>query len=408
MPEQAPSVYTIVRLVTAASCQNAPAGWHHGPVFGPIRTLTSVRPGAQAAVLASTAAVTGVFSATPFLIPVVAAQFGVSEGSAGLLSVAQVGGFAAANLILPRVLHPSGRIFRASLVALVVANLVSIFMPAFGGLVAVRVLAGFSAGAIAWIAWTDAMRSSRSLASISAAGPLAALVAAPTLAFLSGVGIWLVFSVLAAAAIPALALPPPRPPRTERPGQRSRSRSNRLLLAALWLSTFAGSALFIFEAVTAREVLGMSALATSAAFSANAGAGLLGARLAGRHRRPGVFLASTGPAALLTVFGGHPVLFYLGMAWWGFAFWMGIPGVMEMLAARSLQRGERAGDAQGLMAFGRTLGPLLGGSFVDAGSYGGLAVAASAGLTLSGLMVVGVQEGREWLPPTDHRVIGDV
>jgi predicted MFS family arabinose efflux permease len=373
-------------------------------VFGPVRTLTSARPGANPAVLAATAAVTGVFSATPFLIPVIAVRFGVTEGTAGLISVAQVGGFAVASLVLPRLWSPDARIFRTALVTLAVANAASALMPVFPGLVAMRTIAGISAGALAWIGWADAMQSSRSLASISAAGPLAALMAAPIVAALAGSGIGPVFVALTAVAIPALVLSPPNPRTQNRRGERSRSRSNRVLLGALWLTTFAGSALFIFEAVTAREMLGMSALAVSLAFSANAAAGLLGARLASRHRRPGVFLATTGPAALLTVFGGHAVWFYLGMAWWGFAFWMGIPGVMEMLAARSLQRGERAGDAQGLMAFGRTLGPLLGGSLIDAGSLSGLAMAASAGLTVSGLMVVGVQEGRELLPPSDDRL----
>jgi predicted MFS family arabinose efflux permease len=91
------------------------------------------------------------------------------------------------------------------------------------------------------------------------------------------------------------------------------------------------------------------------------------------------------------------------MAWWGFAFWMGVPGVMEMLAARSLSRGERAGDAQGALALGRTMGPVIGGGFVDSSGYGGLAVTAAVGLTLAGATVVAVQEGRELLPPTDHR-----
>jgi predicted MFS family arabinose efflux permease len=93
------------------------------------------------------------------------------------------------------------------------------------------------------------------------------------------------------------------------------------------------------------------------------------------------------------------------MAWWGFAFWMGLPGVLEMLAARSLRPDERAGDAQGLMAFGRSIGPGLGGVMVDGGNLGALAVAAGVGLTLSGAVVVGVQEGRAALPPSDSRTV---
>ncbi|MEN8042134.1 MAG: hypothetical protein ABFR95_11585, partial [Actinomycetota bacterium] len=144
--------------------------------------------------------------------------------------------------------------------------------------------------------------------------------------------------------------------------------------------------------------------AASLAFSLNAAGGLLGARLSIRHRSPGWFLASIGPAALLTVVAPVP-FFYIGMAWWGFAFWMGVPGVLRMLVDRSLQRSERAGDAQGVMALGRTGGPILGGAFVDGGSLVGLAVTASIGVTLAGAMVIGVQEGRDRLPPTDPRTL---
>ena len=56
------------------------------------------------------------------------------------------------------------------------------------------------------------------------------------------------------------------------------------------------------------------------------------------------------------------------------------------------------------MAMGRSLGPLLGGGLTDAGAFRTLAIVAGAGVTLSGLTVVGVQEGRDRLPPTDPRV----
>lgn len=115
-------------------------------------------------------------------------------------------------------------------------------------------------------------------------------------------------------------------------------------------------------------------------------------------------MASIAPAAVLTVI-GPPAFFFVGMAWWGFAFWMSIPGVLQMLSDRSLSPSERAGDAQGLMAVGRSIGPVLGGAFVDVGSLGTLAVVSAVGLTTSGAMVIGVQEGREHLPPTDPRTI---
>jgi DHA1 family inner membrane transport protein len=177
------------------------------------------------------------------------------------------------------------------------------------------------------------------------------------------------------------------------------------LLAALLLLTFFGSSVFVFVAVAARETLGLSPFVASFAYSLNAAAGLLGARLSSRHRRPGWWLLSVGPAIYLAAAGGEVWLVFLGMAWWGFAFWMGVPGVLQMLAARSLAPDERAGDAQALMAFGRAAGPVLGGGLADAGAFAALAVVAGAGASLVGGMVIGVQEGRDRLPPTDPRVL---
>jgi hypothetical protein len=57
------------------------------------------------------------------------------------------------------------------------------------------------------------------------------------------------------------------------------------------------------------------------------------------------------------------------------------------------------------MAVGRSIGPVLGGAFVDVGSLVTLAVVSAVGLTTSGAMVIGVQEGREHLPPTDPRTV---
>ncbi len=78
---------------------------------------------------------------------------------------------------------------------------------------------------------------------------------------------------------------------------------------------------------------------------------------------------------------------------------------MTMLSERSLEPGERAGDAQALMAIGRTFAPLLGGSLVNAGAFATLAGLAGVGVMLSGIAVIGVQEGRDRLPPSDARVV---
>lgn len=374
-------------------------------VFAPIRSLTAFSRGAPVPLLASAAVVTFMFSATPFLIPEVADRFGIGRGDAGLLSMIQVGAFAITNVVMPRLLQPSGRIFRLALVIMLLGNLGSIAAPGFETLLLSRVFTGAAAGAVTWLGWAAAMGSGGSLAAMSSVGPMAALISAPVLGLLIGLGDRVVFASLAVSVLPMLFLGSPSFSSRVRPGVRSGSRSNRVLLGALFLLTCAGASLFVYEAVVAVEVLGMSAFAASLGFSLNAAAGFVGARLAGRHRRPGIWLATAGPAAVLSVVGGSVLWFYVGMAWWGFAFWMGLPGVLEMLAARSLSRDERAGDAQGLMAFGRSAGPGVGGVFVDAGSFEGLALAAGIGLTMSGLVVVGVQEGREALPPTDIRTV---
>jgi DHA1 family inner membrane transport protein len=362
------------------------------------------RSGAPVALVAATAATTLMFSATPFLLAPIAERYGVSEGLAGAVSIAQVGAFAVANFVMPRLVRPSGRILRVAAAVLLVFNLLSMAPSVFGILVGFRLVAGAAAGTMAWLAWTSAMKRSGSMSSIAATGPVVALIAAPVLSVLASFGDRSVYAFLALAAIPATLLIAPVSGRRRTRGVISRSRSNRVLLASLAAMTFFGSALFINQAIVARDVHGLSAFASSIAFSLNAAGGLLGARLSTRHRHPGWFLASIGPAALLTVVAPVP-FFYLGMCWWGFAFWMGVPGVLQMLSDRSLEPSERAGDGQGLMALGRASGPALGGFYIDAGALTALAWTSAIGLTLSGASVVGVKEGRDRLPPTDPRTV---
>ena len=74
----------------------------------------------------------------------------------------------------------------------------------------------------------------------------------------------------------------------------------------------------------------------------------------------------------------NPVVFSVALILWGFVFFMGIPAAFALLAARSNFPEERAGDAQAVMALGRVFGPLLGGVFIGAGAYLGLAVASAS------------------------------
>ena len=344
------------------------------------------------------------FAATPFLIPAIADRYGVSEGAVGAISVAQVGAFAVANFILPRLFRPSGRALRISAVTLVVLNVVSIAPSWFPILVALRLVAGFAAGAMTWLTWTNAMKRKRSMAAIASTGPATALVAAPLMAIAATYGDQLMYGILAVATIPAAALFAPITGRKRARGVISASKSNRLLLSALGALTFFGSALFINQAIVAREIHGLSPLMTSLAFSLNAAGAIVGARLSTRHKFPGWMMVTIGPAAILTVH-GPPAFFFIGMAWWGLAFWMAVPGVLQMLVDRSLEPAERAGDGQGVMALGRAFGPAMGGYFVDTGGLGTLAIISGLGISASGLTVVGVKQGREMLPPTDPRTI---
>ncbi len=344
------------------------------------------------------------YAATPFLIPVIAERYGVSEGAVGAVSVAQVGAFAAANFVLPRLLTPNGRILKIAAAVLVFLNLASAIPSIFGVLLAIRLVAGFAAGAMTWLTWTSAMQERTSMAAVASTGPVTVLIGAPLVAFVAGYGDRAVYVLMALVTIPAMLLTAKVTGERRTRGLVSRSRSNRVLLLALAGTTLFGSALFINETLVARDVHGLSSLAASLAFSLNAAGGLLGARLSTRHRRPGWMIVSIAPAAVMTVM-GPPVFFFIGMFWWGFSFWMAIPGVLQMLSDRSLAPSERAGDAQGLMAVGRSIGPVLGGAFVDIGSLVTLAVVSAVGLTASGAMVIGVQEGRELLPPTDPRTI---
>jgi hypothetical protein len=340
--------------------------------------------------------------ATPFLIPEIAVRYGVSEGTAATLSVVQVGAFALATLFVPRVLAPSGSLLRRAAFMLAVLNVLSAVPDVFWILVVLRGFAGGAAGVLAWIAWTEAMRSRASMADIAAAGPLGILVVAPILGFLSGYGDQALYVGLGILTIPAAVASCEISGTRRRRGVISRSRSNRVLLVALSMVTFFGSALTVTLVIVGRDLHGVSASATSVAFSINAVASLFGARMAIRGTLPGVWLISTGLAAMLTVIGPAP-LFFFGIAWWGLSYWISVPGVFVMLSARSLEPGERAGDAQGLMAIGRALGPAMSAPFVDAGALVALGIVCGAGMLVAGATVIGVTAGRSLLPPTDSR-----
>lgn len=370
----------------------------------PTRVLYGGRSGTPFALIAGTAAVMLLFTATPFLFVPIAARYGVSEGLAGAIAVAQVGAFALTNFILPRVIRPNGRILRYAAMGLVLTNVLSMLPSQFAVLVALRVLAGVCAGTMTWLAWAHAMKRTTSMSSIAAIGPVTAFVASPIVAIVAEHGDRAVYGLLALTTIPAAIFIAPVSGKRRARGHVSRSKSNRILLVVLFSLTFFGSSLYINMMIVTRDIHDMTPLAASMGFSLNALGGLAGAKMSLRHSKPGWFLASIGLAATATVFGGVG-LFYVAMFWWGFAHWMGVPGVLQMLVDRSLAPAERAGDGQGVMALGRSFGPAMGGAFVDAGALGALAIVSATGLTATGFTVVAVKAGRGRIPPTDPDTI---
>jgi len=71
-------------------------------MIGPVRVFLVLRESPQLDSLAAIAAVSALFAATPFIIPAVALEYSVSLGRSGLLSAAQVGGFAVAAFVAGR------------------------------------------------------------------------------------------------------------------------------------------------------------------------------------------------------------------------------------------------------------------------------------------------------------------
>ncbi len=262
-------------------------------MFTPTRLAYAIKPHAPIPIMAAAVALAAMFAATPFLIPEIASRYGVSQGSAGFISVVQVGAFAISSFALPKVLAPSGRLLRIAGIVFLLSNVASIFLSVFWLLVAVRLVAGFAAGVVTWMVWVEAMGDRRSLSSISSIGPMTALIGAPILAVVAASGDRYIYGVLALVALPAALMKIDTSGVAKKVRKVSRSRSNRVLLFALALATMAGSSLFVYAAVAAFQELGLSPSQASIGYSLNAAAGLAGARLAGRHRRPGWFLAST-------------------------------------------------------------------------------------------------------------------
>ncbi len=374
-------------------------------MFGPVRVVLALRKNPQLGSLGAIVAVSALFAATPFVIPAVALEYSVSIGRSGLLSAAQVGGFAVTALLAGRHLRTHRAYLIGGALATSALNLLSAFAPTFEILLVLRVLAGAAAGLLVWLAWSKAMQSSGALRDVASAGPVTVLVSAPILAYAAAEGgPSAVYILLAVISLPAAVLPADYVGyRTKRSGL-SPSRSNVVLLFALGMGTLAGSSLFVFGGAIGINV-GLSTFVVSLGFSGNALAGLIAARRTAGDRPEAIWILGTAVCAALVAFGGNAVLFLVGITLWGFFFWMAIPTILRSIASWSLAPDERVGDAQSSMALGRALGPAIGSVLVAEGSYGAVGAMAVVGLLVSAFTVLGVGiYRRDRLPPHERGV----
>lgn len=340
-----------------------------------------------AALLVAIASSTAVFTATPFLLSSVSAEYGVAVSTAGWMSTAQLAGFVLASWVGGRFLRPVRSVFVIGTLIGVIANLGSAAAPTFEMLALMRFGSGLSLGFAAWIAWQAAFGDSEKTGDVAVVGPLVGVVMSPLIALiLESVGLAWLFVVLAAiTATPLIWLR--QVPRVDRlRPHRTRhtpTRAARAILLALGTITLGGSSVFVYSAAIGKDLDGLSPLTVSLLFSGNALAAIPSARWTGRRGPAGVWFLATAMCALAIAASRTPLIFGAALVGWGFVFFMGIPAAFNLLAERSNFPEERAGDAQAVMALGRVFGPIMGGTLIAAGS------AVTLGFVAAGVMSVG-------------------
>ncbi len=360
----------------------------------PLRLHLAARPEVPLGILGASAVAALVFTATPFAIPAVAADFGVSLAWAASISTAQLAGFVLTSSRARLVVAPSGRTVRGALLTLAAANVVSAVVPWFGVLVGTRFVSGAALGVITWVAWTVAFGNARRMGDVAVVGPLVGVAGAPVVGLVADVGASTgIYAVLAAAALVPVVLPAGTGavvPQVAGPPRHRPVRAAVGLMAALFVLTAGGSATFVYAAAIGTDRVGLGLTAVSLAFSLNALTGIPAARWRGRRRFGGAWMALTGVCAVALGSATTTGLFFGALAMWGFAFWMGVPATFALLAERSAFPEERAGDAQAAMAAGRVVGPVVGGVLVAGGSIPLLGLASGGLMVLAGATVAAV------------------
>lgn len=360
----------------------------------PLRLVLALRTSTAPGVLIATAMSTLVFISTPFLVRGLAVDRDLEVGVVGIISTAQLGGFSLAAWLAGRSLRPSRQILVASLALGIVSNLTSAVAPDFWLLAVTRVVSGVSLGLISWISWAQAFGDDDKVGDVAVVAPIVGTVGAPLVALLvDQAGPDELFLVL--GALHVLPLFFVRSVEFGDAGRRRRARNRptraaATILVCLSLVTTGGSAVIVFSAALGQDEVGMSSLAVSLAFAANALAGIPSARFRGRRRLPGAWLLIiAGCAATLTLV-REPAVFWIVLPIWGCSYWMAIPGAFGLLAERSKYPDERAGDAQAVMAAGRVVGPLIGGA-VYAASIPMLGVVGGGIIVVAALVMLYVE-----------------
>ncbi len=347
----------------------------------PTGVAAAVRPSASPALLGASAAIAFSFAATPFIVPRAVSDLGVGLGAAGLLSTAQVAGFTLVNVVAGRRLTPDRAFIRWALVVLAIVNVSSIAAPDFSILVITRLLAGGAMGLLTWIAWVDSAADARRKGEIASIGPITTLVAAPVVWWLdrwAGLdGIY-----LGAAAVTVACLPLRRSvdPLAVRPGRRPiETPGVRPTLVALGGLTLFASSVFVFAGAFT-SAAGVGGLGLTLGLMLNSALGIIPARRSRRRVHPGLPVVGMALCVVGLTAGPTDWIVVGSIALWGAMFWLVIPSVFSSLSERSTHPGDRVGDAQGVMALGRVLGPSLGGLVLTSADTTVLTMVAVVGL----------------------------
>ena len=368
----------------------------------PIRVGTLLRSAISGATMLAVAFTTFVLIATPFLIDLVGDEYGISLTMASLVGVVQLGGFVLGSFGAGRLLAPSRRVFIGALAVAVVTNLLSVLLPSYGVLLLLRFGSGTTLGIISWFAWAQVFGDKRGMADVAVIGPLAGVVASPIVGVVASEGgLEGVFALLAGLACVPLLFSRSAGAEHTMPEATARSQAvpvARALLALLGLFTLGGSAVFQYVVVIGVDELELAPTTIAWVLSANALIGIPAARWRWGRGTPGIWVALTGVCAIGLAVSGSVAVFAASIVVWGFAYWMGIPGVFTVLSERSRHPSDRAGDAQAIMATGRVAGPFLGGAILDAASSVTLGFVGGSLMIISGLGIFAI---RVFAPPVE-------